>query len=89
VSVPSSGRVDVSFDWTFASSDLDMVVTRTDCISGASAYSGNCFAFGSDKSTRKPARVTFDSTGAVVIRVWIVNFAQVQESGVMNVLLTR
>jgi hypothetical protein len=88
VNVPNAGTVQVSFDWTFASSDIDLVVTTANCPDGVTAYLGNCATLGQDKGFTKPARAQFNSS-AQTIRVFVYNFAPVQESGVLNVLLTR
>ena len=89
VNVPNPGAVQVNFDWTFAASDVDIVVTAASCPDGAAAYFGNCAVLGEDKGFTKPARAQFNVAGAQVIRVFVYNFATVQESGVLNVLLTR
>ncbi len=89
VNVPNAGTVQVSFDWTFASSDIDLVVTSGSCPDGVTAYLGNCATLGQDKTFTKPARAQFNVSGSQTIRVFVYNFAPVQESGVLNVLLTR
>jgi hypothetical protein len=89
VSVPNAGTVQVSFDWTFASSDIDVVVTPASCPDGVSAYFGSCTVLGEDKGFNKPARAQFNVSASQSIRVFVYNFASVQESGVLNVLLTR
>jgi len=92
VSVPNGGQVEVTFDYTFASSDIDMVVTPTTCLDAVAAYNSQCTVLSSDKapaSASKRARVVFQLSAASAIRVWIYSFAEVPESGVLNVLLTR
>jgi hypothetical protein len=54
-----------------------------------SAYLGNCTVLGEDKTFGKPARAQFNVSSSQDIRVFVYNFATVQESGVLNVLLTR
>src|SRR5574340_23390 len=88
VRVPNSGQVQVTFDYTFASSFLDMVVTSDTCSDYAAAYNGQCIALGADRSSprsARQARATFQATAATTIRIWVYNFSSVMESGVMNV----
>jgi hypothetical protein len=89
VSVPNTGQVVVTFDWTFTSSDIDLVVTPPSCSSGVAAYDNQCTVHGSDRSYTKPARVSFTALSPGVIRIWVYNFATVPESGVLNVTLTH
>jgi hypothetical protein len=82
----------VTFDCTFASSDIDLVVTQTTCGDPAAAYNSQCTVLGSDKTPATPlkrAQASFQLTAASTLRIWIFSFANVQESGVLNVLLTR
>ncbi len=90
--MPNAGQVEVTFDYTFSSSDIDMVVTPTICSDGVAAYNSQCTVLAADKalaSSTRQTRVVFQLTAASTIRVWIYTFAEVPESGVMNVLLTR
>ncbi len=89
VNIPNTGDVAVTFDWTFASSDIDLVVSSISCTDGGGAYVGSCTVFGSDKGFTKPARVNLTVTSPGFIRIWVYNFATIRESGVMNVTLTR
>ena len=92
VSVPNAGQVEVTFDYTFATSDIDLVVTTSSCTDYFAAYNSQCTVLGEDKGLPTPAkraRVTFQVTAATTIRVWIYNFTSAAESGVLNVLLTR
>ena len=92
VSVPNSGQVEASFDYTFASSDIEMVVTQTTCTDPVSAYQASCTSLGSDKNApkaNKRADVGFQLSAAGNIRIWIYNFTAAQESGVLNVNLTH
>ncbi len=92
VAVPYAGTVTAAFDWTFASSDIDMVVTTTAaCLAsdGSGAYTGTCTALGADRGLGKPARVTFSMSGAGTIRIFLFSFASVPESGVLNVTIVH
>jgi hypothetical protein len=91
VSVPAAGQIEVIFDYTFATSDIDIVVTPTTCSDFTAAYNSQCTVHGSDKgpaTATKRARTTFNLTAAGNIRIWIYNFTPAAESGVLNVLLT-
>ena len=91
ISVPNSGTVEVTFDWTFSTSDIDLVVTPTSCTDWYSAYSSFCQVLGSDKTPAgvKRARVSLSMSAAGTIRVWVYNFTSVNESGVLSATLTR
>ena len=91
VSVPSAGLVEVLFDYTFATSDIDMVVTTTTCTDPVAAYTGACTTLGSERdppNASKRSRVAFQVTVASNIRIWIFVFTPDQESGILNVFLT-
>jgi hypothetical protein len=89
VNVPYAGTVTASFDWTFTTSDIDMVVTRNDCTDYVGVLTRTCTVLGSDVSARKPASVTFTMTSAGVIRIWLFSYATVPESGVLNVTIVH
>jgi hypothetical protein len=91
VPVPGAGQVQVTFDWTFSTSDIDLVVTPDTCTDPLGAYNSQCTVHGSDKADPPGTRgsVSFSLTAASTIRVWIFNFTPAAESGVLNVLLTR
>jgi hypothetical protein len=91
VSVPNSGNVQVTFDWTFSNSDIDLVVTDTACPDPFSAFAGVCNVHGSDTGAPPATRatVTFSLSAAASIRIWVYNFTPANESGVLSVLLTR
>jgi hypothetical protein len=91
VSVPNSGQVQVTFDWTFSTSDIDIVVTPTTCTDAVSAYLAQCTVHGADRADPPGTRasVTFQLTAAGAIRIWIYNFTPAAESGILNVVLTR
>jgi hypothetical protein len=92
VSVPNSGQVEASFDYTFTSSDIEMVLTQATCSDPVSAYQGGCTTLGSDKQpvrASKRADVIFQQAAAGSVRIWVYNFTAAQESGVLNVNLTH
>ena len=91
VTVPQAGTVTVAFNWTHATSQIEMVVTKGSCSNNPiSAKDGSCAAWGADRRRVKPATVTFEMPGPGSIRVWIFNFsAGVKESGVLSVTVTH
>ena len=91
VSVPNPGQVQVTFDCTLSTSDIDVVVTPTTCTDALSAYNSQCTVNGLDQANPPGTRatVTFTLSAAGTIRIWIYNFTPAAESGVLNVLLTR
>jgi hypothetical protein len=92
VTVPYPGTVTASLDWTYATSDIDMVVARaTDCpaTSAGEVYYGTCTALGADRTSRKPATVTFNMPAAGTIGIFIYSFSSVPESGVLNVTIVH
>ncbi len=92
VSVPNAGQVEVTFDYTFATSDIELVLTDTTCPSNSAAYNNQCTVLGSDKALAHPskrARVVLQVSSATTIRIWIYKFTNAAESSVLNVFLTR
>jgi hypothetical protein len=82
------GAVDVVADWTSPSSNLDLVVTASSC-DDRSFLAGVCPALASDRGSAKPATVRFSQATAGMVRIWVVSWASENESGVLNVYLTR
>jgi hypothetical protein len=82
------GRLDMTVDWTTATSDVDFIVTTPACASAQAAYNSQCSTIISDRSTNKPARGSFSSTTAQNYKVWIYNFGKVDEAGTLTVLFT-
>jgi len=87
VQVPRSGRVEITLDWTFESSNLDILVTDSAC-EDSTLLAGACSISASDRTQAKPAGLTFTQPAAATIRVWILSNANVDEAGVLNVYLT-
>ena len=91
VAVPHAGTVTVSFNWTHATSQIELVVTKGTCSNNPlAARDGHCAAWGSDRKRVKPATVAFDLPASGAIRVWIFDFSTgIKESGVLNVTVTH
>ena len=87
VSSPYAGTVTAAFAWTFATSQIEMVVTTNACSDPAGAYFGSCTVYGADHRRANPADVTFPLAASGVIRIWLFNFTTVPESGVLNVTI--
>lgn len=86
VTIPSPGRVEVVLDWTFSTSNFDLVVADSACDSSSLA-GGRCNVLASDRGAAKPAGVSFDSSGGS-ITVFSLQLAGPQESAVVSVWLT-
>lgn len=93
--IPNNGSVRATLDWTFPQNDMDLFIfSGTTCvdfetflISGAAP---GCTLLGQDIDTvRKPAVVTFNATQAQNARILVFNFGNTNESGVVQITLTR
>jgi hypothetical protein len=87
VVIPGGGEVEVRLDWVNPTSNLDLLVTEASC-DEPSLLENRCALLGSDRTLAKPARVRFMQRASGTIRVWIVSFSNVEESGTLTVLLT-
>lgn len=84
-----TGTVEINADWTFASSDIDIVWYSGTC-SPAAATARSCTVIALTTSvTQKPERLTVSNVGAGSYTVGIANFASRSESGNAQVFFTR
>jgi hypothetical protein len=84
-----TGTVEIVADWTFASSDIDIVWYAGTC-SPAAATARSCTVIGATTSaTQKPERLTISNVGAGSYTVGIANFSDRSESGNAQVYFTR
>lgn len=93
--IPNSGAVRATLDWTFPQNDMDLFIfSGTTCndfetflITGSAP---GCILLGQDiDAVRKPAVVTFNATQAQNARILVFNFGSTNESGVVQITLTR
>jgi hypothetical protein len=87
--IPSNGTVEATVDWTFTSSDVWVALTMAACDDGESAFLGSCSHIGSPNLGRSKPKVISGSAQAGTGRIWIINAAEVDESVVAQITLTR
>ncbi len=89
--IPSAGTVAATVDWTFASSEVWIALTTTACDDVEAAFLGSCSHIGPPNLSRtlKPKTVSGTVTQGGPGRLWIANFATVDESMAVQVTLTR
>jgi len=85
--VPESGSLRVTVDWTFSTNDIDLVLSNPACDAVALA-AGACKVLGSDKSNGKPAQLTLSSS-ATAYRLFVVNRGPESESGTVAATVTQ
>ena len=87
-SISSTGRLDVTVDWTFASNDVDVYLVRGACTFDQFINLGcNIIAF-SESGTAKPERVSSSGATAGSYFVAIGNLGPTDESVAFQVVLT-
>lgn len=89
VSVNGSGTLSATADWTFASSDVDIYVTATNCAATNTVnLQSGCTALGRTTATAtKPERLTVNVAQGNY-RLWIANFGPSTESGTLQATAT-
>jgi hypothetical protein len=89
VSVSGTGTVEITADWTFASSDIDIWFIQGSC-AATQAARGQCNVTNRTTSvTAKPERLTITGVPAGTYTVGLANFTNANESGNFQVFLTR
>ena len=84
----TSGRLDATADWTFASNDVDIYLVRGACtFEQFVALQCNIVSF-SESTTLKPERLTFSGAPADNYIFVIINFGPADESVAYQVVLT-
>jgi len=88
--IPSAGTVEATVDWTFASSDVWVAMTTRACDDFMQAFLGQCSHIGTPNlGNLKPKTVSGAVTQGGPGRLWIANFATVNESMAIQITLTR
>jgi hypothetical protein len=89
-SVPDSGRLDVTLDWTLAASPVGfyLVPANTCTIDEFNARSCN-FLVRSEPSSTKPKKISQANFAAGNYRWMIGNFAEAQESASLQIVLRK
>ena len=87
--IPSAGTVEATVDWTFASSDVWVALTTNACNDFAQAFLGQCSSIGiPNRGSSKPKTVSGSVAQGGTGRLWIANFATVDESMALQITLT-
>jgi hypothetical protein len=88
--IPGAGTVAATVDWTFASSEVWVAMTTTACDDVVAAFLGQCSHIGvpNNSSTMKPKTVSGTVAQGGAGRLWIANFATVDESMAVQITHT-
>jgi hypothetical protein len=84
--VPASGTLRIAVDWTFATDDVDLVLSNPAC-DAIALSNGLCKVLGSETSNVKPARISM-GTSATAYRLFVINRGPSAESGTVSVTVT-
>lgn len=85
----AGGTIEIVADWTFASSDIDILWYAGTC-TALQASRGECSILARTTSeTQKPERLTIANVGAGTYTIGFANYANRSESGNFQVFLTR
>ncbi len=85
--VPESGQLRITVDWTLASDDLDLTLTNPACDATA-IIAHACKVFATDESNLKPAQISMATT-ATAYRLFVLNRGPQTESGTITVTVTQ
>ena len=84
---PSSGTLDITVDWTVASSPIGVYVARQACAVD-DFNAGACNFVTISETSQKPRKITLPGFGAGTYELLIANFATVDESASYEIGLT-
>jgi hypothetical protein len=88
--IPAAGTVQSTVDWTFAESDVFIVMTTSACDDYIEAYFGSCPRIGPANTGRsKPKIVSGSVSGATTARLWVANTSAKDESVAVQIVFTR
>ena len=89
ITISGAGTVEVVADWTFASSDIDIMWYAAGC-TPLQAERGQCTILARTTSvTQKPERLIINNVAAGTYTVGVANYSSQNESGNYQVFLTR
>jgi hypothetical protein len=89
-SVPDTGRLDVTLDWTFASSDIGFYLVPANTCTIEEFNKRTCnFLVRSEPSTAKPRKISTPNFVAGNYRWLIGNFAEKDESVSFDIVLSK
>jgi hypothetical protein len=84
-----AGTMDVTANWTFTSNDVDIYVTSTACAVHQDLLANRCTLLArADGVSTKPERLTL-AVQQGTLRIWLANFGPTNESGNVEIGLTR
>lgn len=94
VAVPNSGTVRATMDWTFATNTMALVAfSGTTCTDLQGFFNTGsapgCTVLGQTQRGVKPGVLSFNLTAAQTVRILVVNLGPTNESGVVQITLTR
>jgi hypothetical protein len=89
-SVPDSGRLDVTMDWTYTSSPMAFYVVPANTCTVAEFNAGTCnFLMRSDPSGVKPRKLSQSNFTAGNYRWIVANFGTSDESAALQIVLSK
>ena len=89
-SVPDTGRLDMTLDWTHASSPMGLYLVPVNTCTLNQFNSRTCnFLVRSEPSSTKPKRVSAQNLAAGNYRWMVANFSDVKESVVLQIVLSK
>lgn len=89
MSLSAAGTVEIQADWTFASNDIDIELSRPPC-AFAEFYADSCSKVAEAVSaTQKPERLTAANVAAGTYVVYIYGVDITNESGNYQIYVTR
>lgn len=88
-SVPESGRLDITVDWTFAASPIGVYLVPVNTCTLAEFNSRTCNFLVRSEVTTKPRKISTPNFAAGNYRWIIGNFADVQESASILIVLSK
>ena len=84
-----AGNMDVTANWTFTANDVDIYVTSTACAAHQDLLANRCTLLAkADGVSTKPERLTL-AVQPGTLRIWLANFGPTNESGNVEIGLTR
>jgi hypothetical protein len=87
ITTTQAGRLDVTADWTFATNDVDLILTRGNCtFDQFEAETCDVAAFAASETT-KPETIRFSGAAAGLYTLFIGNFGPADESVSYQVVL--
>jgi hypothetical protein len=89
-SVPDSGRLDVTLDWTFATSEIGFyLVPANTCTTADEFNAGTCNFLIRSETTTKPRKISTPNFNAGNYRWMVANFSEADESASLLIVLSK